>query len=51
MGEGMEVVDVMYAGERQGVGRMLGDAGAFPEFYVKILLTHDYTPIQVRSCG
>ena len=31
MGAGMELVLGMHAGQSQVVGRMLGDAGAFPE--------------------
>ena len=31
VGSGIEVVDSMHAGQRQGSGRLLGDAGAFPE--------------------
>ena len=32
MGERMEVVVDMHAGESQGFGCMSGDAGAFPEW-------------------
>ena len=31
MGAWMEAVDGMHAGQIRGVGRMSGDAGAFPE--------------------
>ena len=29
VGSGMEVVDGIHVGQRQGVGRMLGDSGEF----------------------
>ena len=35
MGAGMELVLVKHAGQSQVVGRMSGDAGAFPECEVK----------------
>ena len=35
----------------RGVGRMSGDAGAFPECEVNTLITPDRTIIQVRSFG
>ena len=35
----------------QVVGRMSGDAGAFPECVGNTLITHDRTTIQVRSSG
>ena len=31
VGAGIEVVDCIHAGQRQGIVRMSGDAGALPE--------------------
>ena len=46
---GMEVVDGMHVGQSRGeVGRLSGDAGAFPECEV---MTPDHITVQVRSCG
>ena len=49
MGAGMELVLGRHAGQSQVVGRMLGDAGAFPECVGNTLITPDRTTIQVRS--
>ena len=43
MGEGIEVVDGMHAGQSRRVGRMSGDAGAFPECELNTLMTPDHT--------
>ena len=51
MGAGMELVLGKHAGQNQVVGRMSGDAGAFPEFVENTLMTPDHTTIQVRSSG
>ena len=51
MGAGMEVVVDRHAGQSQGVGRMLVDAGAFPVCEVNTLIAHDHTSIQVCSSG
>ena len=51
MGAGMEVVVDEHLGQSQVVGRMSGDAGAFPECEVNTLFTLDRTTIQVRSSG
>ena len=40
-----------HAGQSQGVGRMSGDAGAFPECVGNTLITPDRTTIHVRSSG
>ena len=48
MGAGMELVLGKHAGQSQVVGRMSGDAGAFPECVGN---TPDRTTIQVRSSG
>ena len=47
MGAWMELVLGKHAGQSQVVGRMSGDAGAFPE----CVITPDRTTIQVRSSG
>ena len=49
MGAWMEVVVGKFAGQR--VGRMSGDAGAFPKCEVNTLIIPDCTNIQVRSSG
>ena len=51
MGAGMEVVVGRHAGQIQGVGRMSGDAGSFPECEVNTLITPNRSTIQVRSSG
>ena len=51
MGVGMELVLGKNAGQSQVVGRMSGDAGAFPESVGNTLITPDCTIIQVRSSG
>ena len=51
MGAGMELVLGRHAGQSQVVGRMSGDAGAFPECVENTLITPDRTTIQVRSSG
>ena len=51
MGAGMELVLGKHAGQSQVVGRMSGDAGAFPECVGNTLITPDSTIIQVRSSG
>ena len=51
MGAGMELVHGKHAGQSQVVGRMSGDAGAFPECVGHTLITPDRTTIQVRSSG
>ena len=51
MGAGMELVLGKHAGQSQVVGRMSGDAGAFPECVGNTLITPDRTTIQVRSSG
>ena len=51
MGAGMELVLGKHAGQRQVVGRMSGDAGAFLECVGNTLITPDRTTIQVRSSG
>ena len=43
MGAGMEVVVGKHAGQRQGVGRMSEDAGAFPECEVNAHIKPDRT--------
>ena len=48
---GMELVLCMHAGQSQVVGRMSGDAGAFPKCVGNTLITPDRTTIQVRSSG
>ena len=48
---GMELVLGMHAGQSQVVGRMSGDAGAFPECVVNTLITPARTTIQVRCSG
>ena len=45
----MELVLGKHAGQSQEVGRMSGDAGAFPECVGNALITPDRTTIQVRS--
>ena len=40
-----------HAVQSQVVGRMSGDAGAFPECVGNTLITPDRTTIQVRSSG
>ena len=40
-----------HAEQSQVVGRMPGDAGAFPECVGNTLITPDLTTIQVRSSG
>ena len=40
-----------HAGQSQVVGRMSGDAGAFPECVGNTLITPDRTTIQVRCSG
>ena len=40
-----------HAGQSQVVGRMSGDAGAFPECVGNSLITPDHTTIQARSSG
>ena len=47
----MELVLGKHAGKSQVVGRMSGDAGAFPECVGNTLITPDRTTIQVRSSG
>ena len=51
MATGMELVLGKHAGQSQVVGRMSGDAGAFPECVGNTLITPDRTTIQVRSSG
>ena len=51
MGAGMELVLGRHAGQSQVVGRMSGDAGAFPECVGNTVITPDRTTIQVRSSG
>ena len=51
MGVGMELVLGKHVGQSQVVGRMSGDAGAFPECVGNTLITPDRTTIQVRSSG
>ena len=51
MRAGMELVFGKHAGQSQVVGRMSGDAGAFPECVGNTLITPDRTTIQVRSSG
>ena len=46
-----ELVLTKHAGQSQVVGRMSGDAGAFPESVGNTLITPDRTTIQVRSSG
>ena len=40
-----------HAGQSQVVGRMSGDAGAFPECVGNTQITPDHTTIQVHSSG
>ena len=47
----MELVLGKHAGQSQVVGRMSGDAGAFPECVGNTVITPDRTTIQVRSSG
>ena len=35
----------------RGIGHMMGDAGALPEFEVNTLITPDHTAFQVCSSG
>ena len=51
MGAGIELVLGRHAGQSHVVGRMTGDAGAFPECVGNTLITPDRTTIQVRSSG
>ena len=51
MGAGMELVLGKHAGQSQVVGRMSGDARAFPECVGNTLIKPDRTTIQVRSSG
>ena len=51
MGAGMELVFGKHAGQSQVVGRMSGDAGAFPEYVGNTLIAPDRTTIHVRSSG
>ena len=51
MGAGMELVLGKHVGQSQVVGRMSGDAGAFPECVGNTLITPDRTIIHVRSSG
>ena len=52
MRTGMEIMVVgRHAGQGQGVGRMSGDAGAFPECDVNTLIAPGRTTIQVPSSG
>ena len=51
MGAVMSVVVGKHVGQSQGVGRMSGDAGAFPECEVNTLITPDRNTIQVRNPG
>ena len=51
MGVRMEVVVGRHAGQSQGVGRLLGDAGALHVHEVNTLMTPDRATIQVRSSG
>ena len=51
MGAGMELVLGRHAGQSQMVGRMSGDAGAFPECVWNTLITPDRTTVQVRYSG
>ena len=51
VGAGMELVFGKHAGQSQVVGRMSGDAGAFPECVGNTLITPHRTTIQVRSSG
>ena len=49
MGAEMKFVLDKHAGQSQVVGRMSGDAGAFPECVGNTLITHDRITIQVHS--
>ena len=51
MGAEMELVLGKHAGQSQVVGRMSGDAGAFPECVGNTLITPDRTTILVRCSG
>ena len=51
MGAGMELVLGNHAGQSQLVGRMSGDAAAFPDCVGNTLITPNRTTIQVRSSG
>ena len=51
MGAGMEFVLGKHVGQSQVVGRILGDARAFPECVGNTLITPDHTTIQVHSSG
>ena len=51
MGAGMELVFGKHAEQSQGVCRMSGDAGAFPECVGNTLMSPDHTTIHVRSSG
>ena len=51
MGAGMELLLGKHAGQSQVVGRMPGDAGAFPVCVGNTLITPDRTTILLRSCG
>ena len=48
MGAGLEVMDGMHAGQRQGVGCMSEDAGTLPDCEV---MTPDRTAILMCSSG
>ena len=51
LGVGIELVLCKHAGQSQVVGRMSGDAGAFPECMENTLITPERTTIQVRNSG
>ena len=51
METGMELVLGKHAGQSQVVGRMSGDAAAFPECVGNTLITPDRNTIHVRSSG
>ena len=51
MGAGMKLVLCKHAGQCQVVGRMSGDAGAFPDCVRNTLITPDRITFQVRSSG
>ena len=51
MGAGMELVLGKHAGQSQVVGRMSGDAGAFPECVGHTLITPDVPPSRCAVLG
>ena len=51
VGAGMELLLGKHAGQSQVVGRVSGDAGAFPECVGNTLITPDHIAIKMRNSG